>query len=68
MSDHLFWLSDAQFARLQPLLPNKSRGVSSACSAGSHHQRQRRKQQAAAGKHPAATINMPVKPPAGGGT
>jgi transposase len=27
MSDHHFWLSDAQFARLQPLLPNKSRGV-----------------------------------------
>ena len=27
MSDHHFWLSDAQFARLQPLLPNKVRGV-----------------------------------------
>jgi len=27
MSDHRFWLSDAQFARLQPLLPNKPRGV-----------------------------------------
>ena len=27
MSDHNFWLSDAQFARLQPLLPNKVRGV-----------------------------------------
>lgn len=27
MSDHRFWLSDAQFARLQPLLPNKVRGV-----------------------------------------
>ena len=27
MSDHDFWLSDAQFARLQPLLPNKPRGV-----------------------------------------
>jgi transposase len=27
MSDHHFWLSDAQFARLQPLLPNKPRGV-----------------------------------------
>ncbi len=27
MSDHHFWLSDAQFARLKPLLPNKVRGV-----------------------------------------
>ena len=27
MSDHNFWLSDEQFARLQPLLPNKPRGV-----------------------------------------
>ena len=27
MSDHDFWLSDAQSARLQPLLPNKVRGV-----------------------------------------
>jgi len=27
MSDHHFWLSDVQFARLQPLLPNKPRGV-----------------------------------------
>ena len=27
MSDHHFWLSNAQFARLQPLLPNKPRGV-----------------------------------------
>jgi transposase len=27
MSDHNFWLSDSQFARLQPLLPNKPRGV-----------------------------------------
>jgi len=27
MSDHHFWLSDSQFARLQPLLPNKPRGV-----------------------------------------
>jgi transposase len=27
MSDHHFWLSDAQFARLGPLLPNKPRGV-----------------------------------------
>ena len=27
MSDHPFWLSDAQFARLKPLLPNKVRGV-----------------------------------------
>ena len=27
MSDHRFWLNDAQFARLQPLLPNKPRGV-----------------------------------------
>ena len=27
MSRHYFWLSDAQFARLQPLLPNKLHGV-----------------------------------------
>lgn len=27
MSDHHFWLTDAQFVRLQPLLPNKPRGV-----------------------------------------
>ena len=27
MSEHHFWLSDAQFDRLQPLLPNKVRGV-----------------------------------------
>ncbi len=27
MSDHHFRLSDAQFARLQPLFPNKPRGV-----------------------------------------
>jgi putative transposase len=27
MSEHHFWLSDAQFARLEPLLPNKPRGV-----------------------------------------
>lgn len=27
MSDHLFWLSDSQFARLQPLLPTDTRGV-----------------------------------------
>jgi transposase len=27
MSDHHFWLSDTQFARLEPLLPNKPRGV-----------------------------------------
>ena len=27
MSDHHFWLSDEQFARMQPLLPNKPRGV-----------------------------------------
>ena len=26
MPEHYFWLSDAQFARLQPLLPNKARG------------------------------------------
>ena len=25
--DHHFWLSDTQFARLEPLLPNKPRGV-----------------------------------------
>ena len=27
MPDHHFWLSEAQFARLEPLLPNKPRGV-----------------------------------------
>jgi transposase len=27
MSDHHFWLTEAQFSRLQPLLPNKPRGV-----------------------------------------
>ncbi len=27
MPEHYFWLSDTQFARLQPLLPNKVRGV-----------------------------------------
>lgn len=27
MSDHHFWLSEAQFDRLRPLLPNKPRGV-----------------------------------------
>lgn len=27
MTDHHFWLSEEQFARLQPLLPNKPRGV-----------------------------------------
>ena len=27
MSAHHFWLSDAQFARIQPFLPNKPRGV-----------------------------------------
>lgn len=27
MINHHFWLSDAQFSRLQPLLPNKPRGV-----------------------------------------
>jgi transposase len=27
MSDHHFWLSEAQFARLRPLLPNKPRGM-----------------------------------------
>ena len=27
MSDHNFWLSDDQFERLRPLLPNKPRGV-----------------------------------------
>ena len=27
MSDHHFWLTDEQFAALQPLLPNKPRGV-----------------------------------------
>ena len=27
MSEHYFWLSDDQFSRLQPLLPNKPRGV-----------------------------------------
>ena len=27
MSDHHFWLSDGQFARIQPFFPNKPRGV-----------------------------------------
>ena len=27
MSDQFFWLSESQFARLKPLLPNKPRGV-----------------------------------------
>lgn len=27
MSEHHFWLSEGQWARLQPLLPNKPRGV-----------------------------------------
>ena len=27
MSEHHFWVSDTQFARLKPLLPNKPRGV-----------------------------------------
>lgn len=27
MSDHHFWLSEGQFARLQPLLANRPRGV-----------------------------------------
>lgn len=27
MSEHQFWLSEGQFARLKPLLPNKPRGV-----------------------------------------
>ena len=27
MSDHHFWLSEAQFGRIEPLLPNKPRGV-----------------------------------------
>ena len=27
MSDHLFWLTEGQFARLKPLLPDKVRGV-----------------------------------------
>ena len=27
MADHHFWLSEEQFTRLQPLLPNKPRGV-----------------------------------------
>ena len=27
MSDHHFWLSETQFALLEPLLPNKPRGV-----------------------------------------
>ncbi|MFQ8430794.1 transposase, partial [Amaricoccus sp. W119] len=27
MSGHHFWLSEAQFAGLEPLLPNKPRGV-----------------------------------------
>lgn len=30
MSDHLFWLSEEQFARLRPLLPDKVRGVARA--------------------------------------
>ena len=28
MSDHHFWLSEAQFDRLEPLLPNKPRRAS----------------------------------------
>ena len=27
MRDHYYWLSEVQFSRLQPLLPNKPRGV-----------------------------------------
>ena len=27
MSDHHFWLTEAQFSHVQPVLPNKSRGV-----------------------------------------
>lgn len=27
MSDHHFWLSESQFSRIQPFLPNKPRGV-----------------------------------------
>ena len=27
MSGDLFWLSDAQFAKIEPLLPTKVRGV-----------------------------------------
>ena len=27
MSDHHYWLSDSQFARIQPLLPNEPRKV-----------------------------------------
>ena len=27
MSSHHFWLSDEQFARIRPFLPNKTRGV-----------------------------------------
>jgi transposase len=27
MGNHHFWLSDAQFSRLEPLLPKKVRGV-----------------------------------------
>ncbi len=27
MSDHRFWLSESQFERIQPFLPNKPRGV-----------------------------------------
>jgi len=27
MSGDLFWLSDAQFAKIEPLLPTKTRGV-----------------------------------------
>ncbi len=34
MSDHHFWLSEEQFARLQPLLPNKPRGVRALTIAG----------------------------------
>jgi transposase len=28
MSDHRFWLTERQFARIEPLLPNKPRSVS----------------------------------------
>ncbi len=27
MTDHHFWLTEAQFTRLRPLLPNKPRGA-----------------------------------------
>ena len=27
MTDHYFWLSEEQYSRLSPLLPNKPRGV-----------------------------------------